>query len=768
MPDKTHLQLFADQLATWAGQIIENGRTPFRRVDLFPTLYTAVGKISPPLVFWINRQSMIAGGLVFLPDNSDNADFEAEAAAATALGLRHFVTWETENINLWEVTPQKNILQTSLPLSTTDDPAVFHHRLFELIDQFKLLSVTGRIAYEEISPFYLLNLLLESLSLSLPPLLDHCRSERSKNDSVSTAEERATDWNRLIILRLLCLQHWQLMPSNLPLEKLSSTMANHLGELPAPLGSLLSNLKPDAEVELPDDSAVVFHHLLLRLQQIGWQGQTRSSEAVLRLLLTHWYQEGPSGHRNQHRLLFHSAVLAPECQTEISHKGTQLTANALWRIFNNRAHPAQIQGDAFKFDRPLQAQNVHANLNSMLRPEYRLRRQLAGQLRTSWPNRHLTIPGNLPFWIIEATHLLGLIEQEGRIELHIPSNWLSHGEGSFFNELLFSNFVIERIDESDPSQHLLSLVRHQGECLTEICRADGKIRHCELGQNPALAGYRLFYALSLPQELFQLFTEQQLIFLTESANEVAHPDALAAFANSTLGQQLWQLRTQEPPPTRTGDLLEKGQRIGWLIPEVHHLKEFEQRIKQPGTKDLAQELDQILSQLLGISLDIALGVPEATGDGHTPHKPVDRDLGERILQQLEIEGIPRFPQTYLYRQSTGPLTSYSFTPPLTLKQELLGQYEIEDAAGQQLHITGEETKEALLLASSLGLSSLEIPQDRLQTAQMLDLYRQDLQNLEKRISQLCHRQVEQVSAAQRLHKKLWQQLPLPPLKWLSG
>ena len=135
---------------------------------------------------------------------------------------------------------------------------------------------------------------------------------------------------------------------------------------------------------------------------------------------------------------------------------------------------------------------------------------------------------------------------------------------------------------------------------------------------------------------------------------------------------------------------------------------------------------------------------------------------------MEIEGIPHFPQTYLYRQVTGPLVSYNFTPPLELRQELLGQYVLEDAKGQTLMVTGEETKDALLLASIIGLKSLEIPIDRQQTAEMLDSYRQDLLKLQETITRLCLLHVEHDTAAQRLRKKLWQQLPLPPFKWLSS
>ena len=66
--NQPELQQFAQQLATWTELIIENGRTPFRRVDLYPEIHTAQGILQPPLVFWINRQSMMAGGILLLPE----------------------------------------------------------------------------------------------------------------------------------------------------------------------------------------------------------------------------------------------------------------------------------------------------------------------------------------------------------------------------------------------------------------------------------------------------------------------------------------------------------------------------------------------------------------------------------------------------------------------------------------------------------------------------------------------------------------------------
>lgn len=766
MPVKEHLQLFARQLATWAEQIIENGRTPFRRVDLFHPLQTSAGLSHPPLIFWINRQSMIAGGVVFLPDAATDTRYQLEAATAAALGLRHFVTWESEQINIWEANTGANRLVTSLPLSDAGDLAVFHHRLFELIDQLKLLSITGRIDADVTPAYYLLNLLEECLALSYPALLDACRLQRSKTSSILTAEDEAEDWNRLTLLRLLCLLHWQLLPNNISGEEIPIVVSQMLPQLPTPLNDILQKLAPAAAAKLPPESAVAFHHLLLRLQQIGWQGREQRGEQALRLLLERWYgkaAESPAAPPND-RLLLHARDLAPSCHREVSHSGAQLAANTLWRTFEHRDHPTQLQGDAFRFDAPLPEPLLHANAGGDLCPDAQLRRELAGYLRTSWPNRHLTIPGHLPFWVPETAHLLGLCAPGSTIELHLPSNWLHLLAGTVFGELLFANFAMIRVDCRDDARHLLRLQRRQESVLTECLLPQGETRQLELGEDHKLAAGRLLYALELPAQTFELFAEQLLVPLTEGSEEAAHPQGLQLYVASGMGRQLWDLRCNASPPADKGSLLLTGSKNGWLVPEAGCLQEFENLLRSADSPDS----DALLAQLLGIQAQEQLDIPTVQRQNAGTPQSFDRKLGEDLLRQLEIDGVPHFPQTYLYRLATGPLDNYRFVPPLRLCQEMLGQYDLEDATGQKLHIVGEETKDALLLASSLGLSGIEIPADRRQTAEMLDSYRSDLLALQDKISRLCHRHIEHPRGAQRLQKKLWQQLPLPPQKWLSG
>ncbi|WP_020676666.1 hypothetical protein [Geopsychrobacter electrodiphilus] len=765
MASKTHLQLFAQQLASWAEQIIENGRTPFRRVDLFHQLRTEAGSCQPPLIFWINRQSMIAGGLIFLPEMNNDKLFIREAAAAASLGLRNFVTWESETINIWEASPTENRRISSLPLPGANDPAIFHHRLYEIIDQLKLLSVTGRIAAQEVSPCYLLNLIDETLKLSQPALLEHCRLQRSEQASVLTAEEEAENWNRLSLLRLLCLQHWQQLPKHLPVEHFSLTLAEALTQLPSPLRESLLTLTPLPDKELPTESVVAFHHLMLRIQQIGWN-QGKGAKGVLTLLLRDWYPDATGDPLNKvNRLLFHSQELAPRCQSEISHSGAQLAANTLWRTLQGHEHPVQKQGDAFIFSLPFEDQRLHANFYGTIRPEPALRRELSGYLRSSWPNRKLTIPGNLPFWATEATHILGLTVPNSEIELHLPDNWLTLLRYSFFTELLFANFAINSVECHDHGRHLLKLARRPNEGLTECKMLDGSQRSLDLGQEPELACSRLLYALELSPFLFELFCSQQLKSLDIESEELNEIAALICFSKSSLGQMLWFTQTGIAPPAVEPLFVTEALRFGWLIPDLLHLQELKRLTKdQPSTANL----DVLVAQLLDIPHDEKFANNRQPQQNESPSKPANNALGEDLLRQLEIEGIPQFPQTYLYRLATGPLQSYRFTPPLYLKHEMLGLYELEDAQGKRFQVTGEETKDALLLAGNLMLTTLEIPQDRQQTAAMIDNYRQDLLQLQEKMTRLCHRHIAQLPAAQRLQKKLWQQLSLPPLKWLSS
>ncbi|MBW2690276.1 MAG: hypothetical protein JRC99_10155, partial [Deltaproteobacteria bacterium] len=174
-----HLRQFAQQLATWTEAIIEHGRTPFRRVDTYPEIDTEQGLVQPPLVFWINRQSMMAGGILFLPENNLEVELKRGRDCASSLGLRHFVTWETDRVRIWQVEKDTTVEQQSFPLSSPKHPETFRYLLAEILDALKLLAVLGAIPTTDLSPWYFNNLFQISLQQALPPLIAAYRSQRS-------------------------------------------------------------------------------------------------------------------------------------------------------------------------------------------------------------------------------------------------------------------------------------------------------------------------------------------------------------------------------------------------------------------------------------------------------------------------------------------------------------------------------------------------------------------------------------------------------------
>lgn len=770
MPKTEDLALFAHQLANWTEQMIENGRTPFRRVDLFFSLQTEQGPCEPPLILWINRRSLIAGGLIFLPaEKKRNPDYSAEAAATEALGLRHFVCWEQEHVRIFETGARGNRVVATHALGRQDDPFFFQHLLYEILEQLKLFSVTGRIDPASLSPYYLVNLFNETLRRSEPALLEHCRTMEAPRYEIRSCEQIAGDWNRLALLRLLSLLYWQTTEENLSIDNLQAGCQEQLSQLPEPLASLMRNLYPLATHDMPQEATVAFHHLLLRLKQLAWQPGSLRSQTVMRTLLALWYEPEPGANScdNHDRRLIHAPWLAPECCHETSSSAALLASNAIVRTLNKGTHPRQQWGDSFCFHAPFVDHKIEAFFVETSRPATALRRALAGHLRTSWPNRHLNLAGHLPYWVFEAAHVLGLCPENTITTLELPSKWLFLLENSFFCELLFGHFVITNLWVLQHNAHRLILERRSHQVLTRCHLADGTERQIELNSAALAATRELFYTLELPTELYELYRHQQLRILTEPlAHEIA-PAALALYARTSLGQYLQKIRAMKPPSETDNDCAGAGILAGWLVPEPNLAHELH---PQAASESTIAETDRQLAKIMGLAPHFSLNLPQLDPPDlvQTVAKSrVERNLPQELIRQLEIEGIPSFPKTYLYRYATGSLKLYRFAPPLQVVEELLGEYELVDAKGQTLNVSGEETQEALLLASSLGLNEIEIPEDRQQTAAILENYRADLQSLKDRVEHLCYSHTGQAAAAQRLSKKIWQQLPLPPRKQLS-
>jgi hypothetical protein len=212
-----HLQQFSQQLATWTQAIIEYGRSPFRRVDTYPHLDTEQGILQPPLVFWINRQSLMAGGVLLLPDNNLAEELERGRSCASALGLRHFVTWESDRVRIWHIDKDQIKELRSFPLSSPSQPDTFRYLLTEILDELKLLAVLGAIPATELSPYYFNNLFQTTLQQALPPLVKAYREKRSEIEEYSTedADRCANEENRLLILQIVSILWFDKVPETI-------------------------------------------------------------------------------------------------------------------------------------------------------------------------------------------------------------------------------------------------------------------------------------------------------------------------------------------------------------------------------------------------------------------------------------------------------------------------------------------------------------------------------------------------------------------------
>lgn len=270
--DADTVHRLARQLAQWAQEFLAGGRSPFRRVETFAPLLTASGKVSPPLLFWINRDSFMAGGAVFFPDRRDSAPLLQGRLAAEALGLNYYVAWEADAIDLWQQRGEGWEKAASLPVGRDrrPGPADFHDALMRLMEEMKTFSVLGAIPPDSLSPWYLANLLSSTLASLLPPLTEHCRIHRALGDHhqpTLSAERQALGKAMLTLTRIMALALHDLLPGAVQPQALESTIDKALAHLPACLARVLA-ITPQ-EIPLPEGTLVRLHLLLHRLTQLG-------------------------------------------------------------------------------------------------------------------------------------------------------------------------------------------------------------------------------------------------------------------------------------------------------------------------------------------------------------------------------------------------------------------------------------------------------------------------------------------------------------------
>ncbi len=458
-----HLEQFARQLKEWAQDIIDHGRTPFRRIDCLPAIVTAAGVLTPPLVLWINRQSMMAGGIILLPEKNLADELQLGKHCADALGLSHFVTWETEQVRLWHSSNGDIREEKRFPLPGTDHPDFFRHLLRDLIDALKIPAITGAIAQGLLSPYYFHNLFNITEELALPALTDAFRSQRAEEfeETAFDVDERAFEANRLFLLQILTTLRFDLLPDTLLLEDLGEVVAAAVSRAPEPYNATLSYRWEAAPTSLPGETAVCYHHLLLRLHQLRWTAPTQRMQQSLRNLLDHWY---PDKHQRQfEETNMHLYPLTPATGTNLrailSDSPLLLAGTAIARELAGLPQPAFFYDSLMSLtpetiDRGI----LSARLLSPI-PISRSERSLFGaRLRTSWPHRNFKVLTDQPRWKWQLIHLLGICQPQQQVHVECPVALVEITADDPLWSLLCEHFYLREVVRCETSLYL-SLLR---------------------------------------------------------------------------------------------------------------------------------------------------------------------------------------------------------------------------------------------------------------------------------------------------------------------
>ena len=747
-----HLTQFARQLALWTEEIIDYGRTPFRRVDVFPQVETELGAINPPLVFWINRQSMMAGGILLLPDNNLEEELKRGCACASALGLRHFVTWEREQVRIWQVENDGATEHQSFPLDDPDNLESFRYLLADLLNALKLLAVLGAIPAAELSHWYLTNLFQTTLQQALPPLIEAYRGQRSEIEehSPEDADICANEASRMLLLQVLALLWFDKFPEAILPEKMERAIEISLPELPESPRETLSLKTTIKPPPLPLETAVSFHHLLLRLRQLAWKQTPERAKQSLFSLKQSWYRNVEQNGTSAKIQLYPAAPLLDDTKIILSNSLSLLGTTSLLTAIS-RQHPRKLLfGNLFQLDQSmLKAGSVSARLLNETGIPSTKRRELTTRLRAAWPNRHLKIKTGQPYWFWELTHLLGILNTNQNFSFELPLDILKDPGNHQVWSLLWQHCTIQKVRQVEPS--ILHITGYSGKTLhhTLTVQSETETRELHPGEDAAVSRSQLLLALTLPDTIYALLGHE-LIWPQEESD---HSQSQEIYHNSSLYkwfQTILNTETAEGVPELEPSLLKELNNV-------------------TSTDSPIEALDLTLSKVLNCPAVAKITIPEHTPEEKSPSGDVTagKKLREKLVQQLATHGIPNFPEQYLYFLDHPEICHYSIDLPLELKSRMLGQFELQDGKGQLINGYGEELEQALLLCSAAGREEFDLPEDRRQLGELLDYYKKDLNSLYKYLKNLCYSQLENSKTARQVIKSTWKKLSLPDPTWFK-
>lgn len=455
------LPQFRCHLFSWFEARLADGRTPFRRVEEAPPLLAA-GGASPDLVLWINRDSLLAGAVILIPEKTAPDMLQRGAITAAALGLSQFITWEAQAVNLWQLAGAGAILGKSwqLPpagkLSATD----FAVAGDSLLQELKLSAITGRCPPEQLPAEHFANLCLFTLQASQPSLDEAARvtARGALNDHQVTTQALAKGW--LTLWRLLALLSYQRLPAGVAPERLEKALTYALADLPLGRSEWLT--VTGTESPLPVAAATRFQHLAGRLAQLHWEENRERALATLALLLDeaarcHGVDQAPAG-AEPATLLVNRLPETPDENQAVVTPRPCLAGMILLHALSGAPLPAILAEELAQLPQGWTPQRVEASLGETQEPDPAQQRQWFAALRRAWPYRRFTLPGPTPTWVWQALFLTGITAPEGALRLTLPAGWPTAAGAETLWQMLGEQWALAVVEVHPDGRQILDLV----------------------------------------------------------------------------------------------------------------------------------------------------------------------------------------------------------------------------------------------------------------------------------------------------------------------
>jgi len=274
--------------------------------------------------------------------------------------------------------------------------------------------------------------------------------------------------------------------------------------------------------------------------------------------------------------------------------------------------------------------------------------------------------------------------------------------------------------------------------------------------------------IALPEELRQALEDARLRIPSRDNWPEALERGIFLFTRSSLGRYLWRVTSGGRPLPRRRALQKELCRRGLPLPDATVLTGLQRLTGKNGAAAGQAALDRELSLWLDIPHSLPTAADPARRAADAAPDPSDPDNpDETIARQVFVDGIPLFPEHYLYDYYRPELIEHAVAGPLRIDGEFFDAVTLRTAERGTLQVEGRETARALVLISSVRSGPVALPADRHITTVILERYLDDLRRLRHKLIREIFRQQSDAQAAETLVEKLWKEQRLPPWHLVS-